>query len=236
MASHLRKPPTNTKTYLEELITDTSTWLNDDRLAALPTESERAHVEYNGDHMKICEELDRFINRVGNGLQKVQRKARNQALLEGTTGKALSEYGELQRALESVAKHLKSSADDLLRQGSSGHVIKVQKGLQAVQDEAERSKSLLVIEEKEEEMAKSNGSRDRGPVEVHQQSVLEAAEVSQQVRTSEIEMTQTKRPQTPLDMSRVSKCQLVSPRLEPRSSKRPSHSKLDERNILRDSD
>lgn len=236
MASQRHKPPTDTKTYLKELIEDTSAWLNDERLASLPTESERRHIEYNGDHMKICKDLDRFINGAGNELRKVQREGRNQALLEGATRKVPSKLEKLERALESVAEHLESSANDLLRQGNSVHVVKLQRGMQTVRDEAISLTALLVVEETEDEMAKSSRSRDGAPVEVHEQSVLEAAETSQQVRTSETEMAQTKRPQTPL-VSRNPKRQLVlSPGLEPRPSKRPSHPKLDELNSLGDSE
>lgn len=108
---------------------------------------------------------------------------------------------------------MKSTAEDLLRQGSSGHVVELQRALQAVRDEAERSERLLVVEEEEEEMAESGQSRDKSVVE------------------GETEMTQTKRPQTPLDMSHIPTSPLVlSPGQEPRPSKLPSHTNLDERN------
>ncbi|KAH7113086.1 hypothetical protein EDB81DRAFT_893805 [Dactylonectria macrodidyma] len=212
MASHRHIPPTDTKLDIKKLIKDTCAWLNDDRLAVLPTQFEGADVEYNGVHMKTCEELDEFINRAGNGLRKLQRESRSQALLDRATRKAPSKYQELENTLASVSKHLKSTVEDLLHRGSSGRIVELQSALQAVQDEAERLERLLVVEEMKEEMAESGQSRDESPVE------------------GETEMTQTKRPQTPLDMSRISKRPLVlSPGQEPRPSKRSSHTNLDER-------
>ena len=106
------------------------------------------------------------------------------------------------------------TATDLLRQGSSGHVVEFPRALQAVRDEAERLERLLVVEEEEEEMSESGQSRDERLVEVHEQFVLEAAEALQHVRIFETEMTQTERPQTPLHVSQI----------------RTLHTRLDERN------
>ncbi|KAK7397619.1 Palmitoylated plasma membrane-bound casein kinase [Neonectria punicea] len=66
---------------------------------------------------------------------------------------------------------------------------------------------------------------------------LNTAEALQEVKRSETEIAQTKRPQTPLEMSHIPKRSLVlSPGQEPRLSKRTSHMGLDERNKLKDSD
>ena len=183
MASHRHKSPTDVTVFFDGLINDTSAW--QDRLAALPTESRGPEFEFDGEHMRICEQFEKFINEAGNELRKIQKKDQ-QALLREPTLNAPSRHKELQMTLEPLMKHSEDTAKDLLRHGGSGHVTELQGALRAVQGAAKRSKTLL--EEETEEMAKSVQSQNEGPVEVHELVALEAAEASQQAGIPETEM------------------------------------------------
>ena len=92
MTEHGHMPPTNTYASLEGPIGNIFTGLNDDRLAALPTEFEGTDNKYNGDNVGICKELDKFIHRAGSGWRKVQRGA----------GAKLSWHGRLEKRCQNT--------------------------------------------------------------------------------------------------------------------------------------
>ena len=72
--------PTGPKAYLEAGIKISTDWLEDDRLSNLPNQINDKNFEYTGYQIGICNELNTFVQEAGDGLRRLQRKERDQAL------------------------------------------------------------------------------------------------------------------------------------------------------------
>jgi hypothetical protein len=237
MAGGPRGVPANPKAFFEEIINSTDEWLKGNGLSEIPnTPTDDEGVEYDGNVMGVLSELDTFIAQTGNKLRMLLKASLEDAIREAALRaelpgneqqrKSPSKYSQLEETLGTASKMVGRIHHDLLRRGGSDLVVKLRESLTSLRNEAEHQ-LIPLVEEKQDPALPGDVHHAYANAHCTQSTLGTTSTTLQASKTDSEQIQQIKRPQTPLDMSKIPKRRLeLDPNDQFRPSKRPSNSTL----------